>query len=81
MILNVRNHMTTMSDEDVEKILEHYREQTEKDPLQVYIDTDKPMLGDDGKPRPELFRSDGLHMSKAGYKLWADLLRPHFRLD
>ena len=41
----------------------------------------KPMLGDDGKPRPELFRSDGLHMSKAGYKLWANLLRPHFKLD
>ncbi len=57
------------------------REQTERDPLQVYIDTDKPMLGEDGKPRPELFRSDGLHMSKAGYKLWADLLMPHFKLD
>jgi uncharacterized sulfatase len=44
-----------------------------------YVDMVKPMLGDDGKPRPELFVKDGLHLSEAGYKLWAELLRPHLK--
>lgn len=41
-----------------------------------YIDVFPPMLGADGKPRGELFREDGLHLNAAGYKLWAELLRP-----
>jgi lysophospholipase L1-like esterase len=40
----------------------------------VFVDVDKPMLGDDGKPRAELFVKDGLHLSPAGYELWAKLL-------
>jgi len=42
-----------------------------------FVDIDRPMLGDDGKPRPELFLKDGLHMTKAGYEIWSDLVRPH----
>jgi hypothetical protein len=34
------------------------------------------MLGADGKPRPELFVQDGLHLNEAGYTLWNALLRP-----
>src|SRR4051812_11887876 len=36
-----------------------------------YIDVWNPMLGADGKPRPELFREDNLHMNATGYALWA----------
>ena len=28
------------------------------------------MLGADGKPRKELLRADGLHMTPAGYEIW-----------
>jgi lysophospholipase L1-like esterase len=35
-----------------------------------YANIWKPMLGDDGKPRPELFIADGLHLSAEGYKIW-----------
>lgn len=28
------------------------------------------MLGADGRPRPELFEADGLHMTRAGYAVW-----------
>ena len=42
-----------------------------------YVDVDAPMLGEDGKPRAELFVADGLHLSEAGYALWNDLVRPH----
>lgn len=48
-----------------------------QDPLLDYLDVDTPMLGEDGKPRPELFVSDGLHLNADGYALWNELIRPH----
>lgn len=42
-----------------------------------YVDVWKPMLGNDGKPRGELFVKDGLHLSHAGYQLWTKLVLPH----
>jgi lysophospholipase L1-like esterase len=41
-----------------------------------FVDIDAPMLGDDGRPRPELFRDDGLHLNERGYQVWARVLRP-----
>ncbi len=49
------------------------------DPRQVFVDVWPAMLGSDGKPRRELFRLDGLHLSAEGYKVWADLVRPHLQ--
>ncbi len=40
------------------------------------IDLASPMLGADGKPRPELFVEDGLHMTPVGYDGWTSALRP-----
>jgi lysophospholipase L1-like esterase len=40
----------------------------------TYIDTATPMLGPDGKPRPEIFLGDGLHMNAQGYTIWTNLL-------
>ncbi len=42
-----------------------------------YVDIDAPMIGADGRPKPDLFIEDGLHLSDAGYRLWTKLLRPH----
>lgn len=41
-----------------------------------YVDIFKPMLGKDGKPRPELFLKDGLHLNEQGYKIWAKAMQP-----
>jgi len=57
------------------------RAAAEKDKRLVYVDVDGPMIGDDGKPRPELFKSDGLHLNAQGYKLWSALVLPHLKLD
>ena len=46
-----------------------------------YLDTFTPMLGPDGKPRPELLRPDGLHCSRQGYQLWAKVIGPKVRGD
>ena len=43
----------------------------------TFLDIDTPMIGDDGRPRPEIFVEDGLHLSDDGYRLWTDLLAPH----
>jgi len=32
------------------------------------------MLGEDGKPRPELFLEDGLHMTPKGYEIWTRIV-------
>lgn len=42
----------------------------------VYLDVFTPMLDTEGRPRPELFVSDRLHLNEAGYKLWAGIVRP-----
>jgi lysophospholipase L1-like esterase len=41
-----------------------------------YVDVWPPMLGAGGEPRPELYVEDKLHMSREGYRIWADLVRP-----
>ena len=42
----------------------------------TYLDTVPLMLGENGEPRPELYRPDRLHMTDAGYARWNDALRP-----
>jgi len=43
-------------------------------PDSEYIDVFTPMLGADGRPRPELFRSDKLHLTDEGYRLWQSVI-------
>jgi len=43
----------------------------------VYADIATPMLGADGKPKPELFLEDGLHLNEAGYALWNSVLKDY----
>ena len=44
--------------------------------LMTFIDVAAPMLDADGKPRKELFVKDDLHMTRAGYEVWRDTVRP-----
>jgi lysophospholipase L1-like esterase len=46
-------------------------------PNTQYIDVFGPMLGPEGRPRRELYSEDGLHLSPAGYRLWADRILLH----
>ena len=46
------------------------------DPKLIYVDVATPMLGADGEPRPEIFKEDRLHMTDAGYDLWAAAVAP-----
>ncbi|UOQ75800.1 SGNH/GDSL hydrolase family protein [Hymenobacter sp. 5516J-16] len=41
-----------------------------------FMDVATPMLGPNGRPRPELFVADSLHMTPAGYELWKGVMQP-----
>ena len=43
----------------------------------AFIDVFPRMLGPDGKPKPDIFRDDQLHMNAAGYAIWTDVIRPY----
>jgi hypothetical protein len=34
------------------------------------------MLDSENQPRPELYGADGYHLSKEGYAIWRDVLKP-----
>lgn len=56
------------------------RRYVERDPAHLaYADVFTPMLGPDGRPRPELFREDGLHMTPPGYAIWTEVVKPLLR--
>ena len=42
-----------------------------------FVDIQDQMLGPDGTPLRDLFVSDGLHMTPAGYRIWTAAVRPH----
>lgn len=52
------------------------KKRCDKNKLLDYLDIWTPMLGKDGKPRPELFLEDGLHLNAEGYALWTSVIRP-----
>ena len=43
----------------------------------LYVDVYTRMLGPNGKPRPELFLEDMLHMNLSGYVIWKETLLPY----
>jgi lysophospholipase L1-like esterase len=53
------------------------RRDIESRPSGYYVDVFPAMLDPSGKPRPEFFLEDGLHLSRKGYRLWSRLLEPH----
>src|SRR5690349_2814778 len=52
------------------------RQFCERDDRLGFVDTDNAMLGWDEKPRRELYVSDGLHLTAAGYQILNALVRP-----
>lgn len=49
---------------------------SKRDKRLTVLDIDSPMIGEDGRPRKELFDDDDLHLNERGYKLWDSLLKP-----
>jgi lysophospholipase L1-like esterase len=46
-------------------------------PNTIYVDVYSRMIDASGKPRPELFVEDRLHMTPEGYRIWQSVLQPY----
>jgi lysophospholipase L1-like esterase len=55
------------------------RQYSLQSPTLHFVDVGTAMLGEDGTPIPELFVSDGLHMTQAGYDVWNRVVGPVLR--
>ena len=42
-----------------------------------FVDVFHPMLNSDGKPMPDIFLGDSLHMKPAGYAIWKKVIEPY----
>lgn len=51
------------------------RDYCDADPSLHYIDTADRYLTRDGTPNDDLFQDDKLHLNRAGYKLWGEIIR------
>ncbi len=59
----------------IEKANKLIKEYSEKSKNLYFIRTDNAFLGNDGKPKDELFRSDLLHLNDKGYEVWKELVK------
>jgi lysophospholipase L1-like esterase len=49
------------------------------DPRLTFIDVFTHMLGADGRPKPDIFVDDRLHMNEKGYAIWREVVRPFLK--
>jgi lysophospholipase L1-like esterase len=56
-------------------------EWTTRDPRLAFIDVFPHMLGPDGRPKPDIFLADGLHMNAGGYAIWREVVAPYLRTN
>lgn len=68
------NHMAAMREANL-LIQSHVLQHDNLD----FIDVHTAMLDNDGRPRPELFVRDQLHLSAEGYGLWRQIVSAHLR--
>ena len=84
--LLLREHSGVRPTKECEKLLPAIRETNnvigaylKRLPNSDYIDIFTPMLAADGRPRPELFRGDRLHLNDEGYRLWQSVIASHLQ--
>jgi len=52
---------------------------TRKEAGLSFIDVHPHMLGDDGKPKPNIYLKDNLHMNTNGYVIWTKVVGDHLK--
>jgi lysophospholipase L1-like esterase len=52
---------------------------TKTDSNLIYNNVFNAMLGEDGKPLPDIFVKDNLHMNAKGYALWTPIVREYLK--
>jgi lysophospholipase L1-like esterase len=65
--------------ESIKQVNEHSKTYLRTMKRAQYVDIFNPMLAGTGKPKPEHFLSDSLHLTPAGYAVWTSVLRPYLK--
>ena len=65
--------------ETVKAVNRAIKERTESDSRLTFIDVFSHMLGPDGRPLPDIFVADGLHMNAKGYAIWTEIVKPYLK--
>jgi lysophospholipase L1-like esterase len=47
-----------------------------RDKQLIYVDVASPMLDNNNEPRKEIFQKDNLHMTREGYVIWREVIKP-----
>ncbi|MEP6664428.1 MAG: SGNH/GDSL hydrolase family protein [Verrucomicrobiota bacterium] len=62
------------------QLIQDYAKKISKTDFKVdFIDVFPAMLGEDGKPKPDIFLNDNLHMNPKGYAIWTPMVRPYLK--
>ncbi len=61
----------------IRAVNEQIQKQIASRPQSLFIDVYAEMVDTNGKPLPELWCDDGIHLSPAGYALWTSILARH----
>ena len=59
----------------MQAVNQSFKSLAEGDDRVFYVDVATAMLNDNGRPDPDLFIDDGLHLSAAGYDVWQQVVR------
>jgi lysophospholipase L1-like esterase len=59
-----------------ENLNARFKKLASKDQDLTYIDVYTYMLNENGRPEPELYLEDSLHMTAKGYEIWKEQIRP-----
>lgn len=55
------------------------RDYTQQESGLSFIDVHPHMLGEDGKPKPDIYLNDNLHMNANGYLIWKKVVGEHLK--
>lgn len=64
--------------EEANKLIKQFLKKKSKT---VFVDVYHKMLDKRGKPMPDIFLADSLHMNAKGYRIWQKAIEPYLRKD
>ena len=67
--------------EPIQRTNDLIKQYIEKQASYRYVDMTTPLLDRHGRPRPELFEQDGLHLNPAGYQIWQQTLQEAYSFN
>lgn len=56
--------------QQMDEVNKEIKQWADENSLLFYLDTASPMLNENGTPKTDIFREDGLHMNLKGYMIW-----------